>query len=421
MGGRDTPEGKAKRAARELLRYHTEPDVRARFLAVSAVGHALARGELVKPDRCSKCGAEASGRNLHAHHHKGYAEEHRLTVEWLCRTCHDAIPKVGVVLPDPAHPEGPGLVAAAPLPVPADRNPAIVYLQSKRGSTQWTMKHALRTAVLVLAGQRVRDVERRVDWSRLRAAHVKAIRARLLDGASASTVNKVLTALRGVAQEAWEQGVMPHEEYQRILHVPNAEVPRGIAGQSIAGRVLTDGEIERLFQACTGTTWEDRRNTALFAVLLGSGLRRVEALALDVVDFRDDLGAVHVRHGKRGKTRLSALSPDAMSVVRRWCAGRKAAEPMFPQHEGGAKRLPVLELNRLCARVAVKAAIERFTPHDLRRTFATRCFDAGADLAAVQAMMGHSNPQTTRLYDRRAIETHFREVAKMRLPIEPTK
>jgi hypothetical protein len=49
---------------------------------------ALRKGELMRPDTCSRCGKAAVGNELHGHHHNGYDDEHALDVVWLCRSCH---------------------------------------------------------------------------------------------------------------------------------------------------------------------------------------------------------------------------------------------------------------------------------------------------------------------------------------------
>ena len=59
-----------------------------------AVRSAVSKGRLIKPDHCSDCGRPTPKAQLHGHHHKGYAKEHRLNVVWLCTPCHNEAEKI---------------------------------------------------------------------------------------------------------------------------------------------------------------------------------------------------------------------------------------------------------------------------------------------------------------------------------------
>lgn len=84
---RKSPKYKAVRKRRDARVRERNPE---KVLARAAVGHALRTGRLVRPDHCASCGAACKPE---AHHHHGYEKEHRLDVEWLCKTCHVAAEK----------------------------------------------------------------------------------------------------------------------------------------------------------------------------------------------------------------------------------------------------------------------------------------------------------------------------------------
>jgi integrase/recombinase XerD len=123
-----------------------------------------------------------------------------------------------------------------------------------------------------------------------------------------------------------------------------------------------------------------------------------------------------VRRGKGAKFRITYIAEGYRPWIAPWLAHRKAigsevTEPMFvrwTRSSGGAnggatnKRVGDVGIDYVLNRIRDLAGItEKFTPHDLRRSFATELFDAGADLLMVQSLMGHADAKTTKMYDRR--------------------
>ena len=102
--------------------------------------------------------------------------------------------------------------------------------------------------------------------------HVTAIRTKLAETKAPATVNATLSALRGVAREAWRLGLMTSEDRMRI------EAVKGIKGSRLpAGRALSVGEVIALFDVCArDASPAGARDAAMLALLLGAGLRRAE-------------------------------------------------------------------------------------------------------------------------------------------------
>lgn len=287
---------------------------------------------------------------------------------------------------------------------PADNNPALVYLASLAEGSRRTMRGALNAiARMVDPGQDLATF----PWARLSFQHTAAIRARLAEGYRPATANKMLAALRGALRAAWRLGQMTAEEYARtadLAAVKGSTLPRG--------RALGAGELRALFTACyQDLTPAGARDCALLAVLYGAGLRRAEAVALELADYDPASGALTVRAGKGHKARIAYVPAGGRQAVAAWLAmrGPWAGALFWPIDKAGnltPRPLSPAAVARILARRGAAAGIADFSPHDLRRSCISDLLDSGADIATVQKLAGHANVTTTARYDRRG------EVAK---------
>ena len=144
------------------------------------------------------------------------------------------------------------------------------------------------------------------------------------------------------------------------------------------------------------------RDTALLELLYGSGLRISEALGLNVNDMRPQTGHVIVM-GKGGKQRQVPLSDTSIAALEKWLSARSEVPPehgeraLFLGRRG--KRLDRRQAARILEERAKEAGIpQHVSPHDLRHSFATHLLEGGADLRAVQELLGHSRISTTQRY-----------------------
>ncbi|MEH2391963.1 MAG: tyrosine-type recombinase/integrase [Nostoc sp.] len=158
------------------------------------------------------------------------------------------------------------------------------------------------------------------------------------------------------------------------------------------------------------------RDSALIAILRGAGLRRAEVVKLDLKDFND--GEIKIRSGKGRIDRTVYLSPGAIAVVNDWIEIRtNAAGPLLCQVNKSGRvviqRLTPQAVLFILQKRGEEAGIESFSPHDMRRTFASDLLAAGVDIATVQMMLGHSNPATTARYDHRGEERKRRAAAQL--------
>ncbi len=295
---------------------------------------------------------------------------------------------------------------------PAERHPAAVYLARLAPGSRRTMAEALDNVARLL-GQ---PDARACPWGTLRYQHTQAVRAALAERYAPSTANKHLSALRGALGEAWRLGLMSPDDYQRAIDLAV------VKGSTLpAGRALDAGELRALFATCSGGTPHDARDAALLAVLYGAGVRRSEAVALDLADYDPGTGALSVRHGKGNKARVAYVTNGAKAALDAWIAARgPEAGPLFcPVAKGGrvvVRRLtPGSVLDALRAR-AEAAGVDRFSPHDLRRSFISDLLDGGADISTVQRMAGHASVTTTQRYDRRGEQAKRKASGLLHVP-----
>jgi len=296
-------------------------------------------------------------------------------------------------------------------------NPALVYLASLSPGSRRTMKGALDAMAQLLTSGRCDAIS--LDWGEVRFQHGAALRAVLSEKYAPATANKMLAAWRGTLKAAWRLGILSSEDYGRAADLGS------VRGETLPkGRALAGGELRALLAVCASDVYKDAtprpagvRDGAILCVLYGGGLRRSEIVGLDVADYEVQNGALTVRRGKGNKARITYLPSGGQSRLNRWLElreqkGLPLEGPLFhPIHRSGKifeGRMTDQAILALLQRRAVGAGIRAFSPHDLRRTFISDLLDAGADIATVQKLAGHSNVQTTARYDRRG------EVAKQR-------
>ena len=294
-----------------------------------------------------------------------------------------------------------------------DKHPAAVYLAGLAEGSRRSMLQALNVTAGLLSGGK--DTAGSLNWAGLRYQHTQAIRTQLEAMYSPASARKMLSALRGVLKEAWRLGLMASEDYRRAVDL------RPVKGERLPkGRAVTSGELRSLFfncQADNGPT--GRRDAGLLAILYAGGLRRSEAVSLDLEDY--EAGAVRVRHGKGNKARQVYLSEGAQKALESWLGLRGSeAGPLFlPVNKGGkviSRRLTAQAIFKALGVRALRAGVASFTPHDLRRSFVGDLLEAGADISTVQKLAGHSKTETTQRYDRRGEETKKKASALLHVP-----
>jgi site-specific recombinase XerD len=164
--------------------------------------------------------------------------------------------------------------------------------------------------------------------------------------------------------------------------------------------VLSPQEVDLLLRAVTPLP-----HRMVVACLYASGLRIGEACRLQVQDIDSARNVIHVRHGKGGRDRLVPLGPALLTSLRQYYRAAQPGKPfLFPANTAAGYVNP--DAVRQSVRAAAKRAglSKRVHPHLLRHSFATHQLEQGADLRALQVMLGHGSIRSTVRYTRVSAE-----------------
>lgn len=177
------------------------------------------------------------------------------------------------------------------------------------------------------------------------------------------------------------------------------------------GRKLPDTlsypEIEQLLAAIDLSTHEGTRNKAIIEVLYSSGLRVSELVDLRLGNVYADIGFLRVI-GKGNKERLVPIGRDALKWLKIYCDEARGRTPHKPAQKGHESYVFLNRNGRKLTRVMIFTIIKNLalqiglnktiSPHTFRHSFATHLIEGGADLRAVQEMLGHESITTTEIY-----------------------
>ncbi|WP_298432983.1 site-specific tyrosine recombinase XerD [uncultured Jannaschia sp.] len=243
------------------------------------------------------------------------------------------------------------------------------------------------------------------------------------EGLAASTRARRLSAIRGLYRFAHEEGLRRDDPAIRIT---------GPSKPKTLPKTLSEADVDALLAAAgtLGRTADERlRDTALMQLLYATGMRVTELVGLPVAAARGDPRMLLVR-GKGGRERLVPLSPPARDALAAWLAHRDAADDtarveagtapsphLFPSR-GKAGHLTRVWFHGRIKTLAAHAGFDpaRVSPHVLRHAFATHLLSGGADLRAIQTMLGHADISTTEIYTH-VLETRLRELVLTHHPL----
>lgn len=213
-------------------------------------------------------------------------------------------------------------------------------------------------------------------------------------GLAPRSVARAVHAIHGLYRFAVREGRLEGDPME------NLKAPRAFKALP---RYLSAAQVEALLRAPDTSTALGIRDRAMLEVLYATGLRVSELIALRAGDLDMQVGIVTC-FGKGGKERLVPLGEIALAWVRRYLAevrsimaGPNSPPVLFLSSRAG--RLSRMGVWGIVRRHAVTAGVERIlTPHVMRHSFATHLLEGGADLRAVQAMLGHADISTTQIY-----------------------
>lgn len=258
-----------------------------------------------------------------------------------------------------------------------------------------------------------------LDFTTVARSDVEAYLIHCTDiGLATTTRARRLASIRQLFRFAYEEGLRGDNPAIQI---------KGPGQQRRLPKTLTLAQVDALLAAARAhgrTEHEQARTVALMELLYATGMRVTELVSLPVAAVRGNPAMILIR-GKGGKERLVPLSDPARAAVASWLLCRDAAEEdaqkrgrapslfLFPSR-GRAGHMTRQGFFMLIKELTVAAGVpaEKVTPHTLRHAFATHLLENGADLRAIQMMLGHADLGTTEIY------THVVEERLQQLVLE---
>lgn len=224
-------------------------------------------------------------------------------------------------------------------------------------------------------------------------------------GLAASTVARRTSTIKGYHKFLVRENLLSQDPAQMVgIPQKSEKLPD----------VLSINQVNTLLDGMPFTTPLEIRDATILEVLYGCGLRVSELVGLDLDRVRFDEGILRVL-GKGSKERLVPFSGMAVQRVQTYlqesrpyltCSKAQPVPALFLNARGG--RLSRQSVHKMVEKAGLRIGIKNLHPHTLRHSFATHLLEGGADLRAIQEMLGHSDISTTQIYTH--VQTaHLRE------------
>ncbi|TMW73682.1 site-specific tyrosine recombinase XerD [Alteribacter natronophilus] len=224
------------------------------------------------------------------------------------------------------------------------------------------------------------------------------------DGRASTTISRRLSSVRSFHQFLLREGACDHDPSD-LVDIPKAE--------KRLPKVLSASEVEALLDS-TDTTPLGLRNKAMLEILYATGLRVTELCSMTLSDLHLDMGFIRCV-GKGNKERIIPLGGAAVKALRTYLSAsrpeltrKETHDVLFVNHHG--RKMTRQGFWKILKQLARNCEIKKeLTPHTLRHSFATHLLENGADLRAVQEMLGHADISTTQIYTH-VSKTRLRDV-----------
>ena len=291
-------------------------------------------------------------------------------------------------------------------------DPVSLYLDSLAPSGRRSVKSLLHSsaAIIGFAGQL-----EEMPWTLIEYQHLALIRTHLnQQGKAANTINLALSAVRGVMRSCFNLKLINADQLLLLNHI------KPLRGQRLpSGRSLNKSERTKLYCSCSqDKTLTGKRDHAVIALMLATGIRRSEVTAINIDDYDAGTGELTIQAGKGNKQRKVDLNTKSRQTLRQWqiARGIMPGSLFNPITKTGAimiKTLSSQTIYDIIKQRSEQAGIDRVRPHDLRRTFVTQLLDAGVDINTTRQLVGHTDIQTTARYDCRDLKTQKRAMKRL--------
>jgi site-specific recombinase XerD len=217
---------------------------------------------------------------------------------------------------------------------------------------------------------------------------------------AANTINQQLAAVRRLAHEAADSGLLSPELAAGISRV------KGVKQLGFrSGNWLSAEESSEVLKCARGNSMRAKRDYAMLALLFGCGFRRSElvGLELDEIQMRQGHWAVVDLIGKGGHIRRVPIPQWVKAALDQWVVAARVTEGRIFRAVARAGKVWGKGISQNVVWYVVKgccerAGLEQIAPHDLRRTYAKLCHSSGGELEQIQFLLGHASVQTTERY-----------------------
>lgn len=294
-------------------------------------------------------------------------------------------------------------------------HPVMRYLLSYSSKiSRRVMRSHLRLAVRAAGG----DYDLKTfPWHKLDDVEMNLILQRVNENHAPNTVYAVRVALLGIAKIMWLDGEISERRYARIRAVKNT-----IFSRNPRGRMLSPDELRRIFAYFNQhDSAISARDACMISLLAECGLRRAECASVlyEKIDLQDKSFSII---GKRNKERTCYIPPGAERYLKNYLTfrGDEPGPLLYSLTKTGDLTFKGITAQAIYYRVkwlAQELGLGDFSPHDLRRTFASALLEQGEDLLTVRDLMGHQSVMTTQRYDKRGEDNKRKAASQLRLAV----
>jgi integrase/recombinase XerD len=253
----------------------------------------------------------------------------------------------------------------------------------------------------------LKNVERMTNLNDVKRTQIIHFLGHLREhGKSAKTLARHTASIRSFHQFLIREKITEHDP---TVHIESPQFERTLP------KVLSMDEVEALLESPKLNNHFGYRDKAMIEVLYATGMRVSELIGLNTGDIHLSMGFVRCI-GKGNKERIIPIGSTAEAVLKdylekaryKFISGKRREEALFLNHHG--KRLTRQGFWKILKKLVSEAGIQKeLTPHTLRHSFATHLLENGADLRAVQEMLGHADISTTQIYTH-VTKTRLKEV-----------